>query len=83
MLRPSTTTLTPPALEPRRKMLRAALRRGRPADDALDLAALAGILAGEDDDGVTLADLGHLGLRGVAAPDGHHSTSGASETIFM
>ncbi len=37
-----------------------------------DLAGLALVLAGEDDDAVALLDL-----------RGHHSTSGASEMIFM
>ena len=54
--------------------------------DALDRAALAGVLAGEDDDRVAATDLGHLRDAARAAlcrGHRHHSTSGASETIFM
>ena len=60
------------------------LHRGHPLarrgvrQHALDHALLAGVLAGQHDDGVALADLGHAGPS-----EGHHSTSGASETIFM
>ena len=42
------------------------------AEHARDLARLALVGAADDDDGVTLAN-----------PRGHHSTSGASEMIFM
>ena len=83
MLRPSTTTNVPPAGEPRRNTLRAELGAAVATDDALDRATLAGVLAGEHDDGVALADLGHLGRLRARGPGGHHSTSGASETIFM
>jgi hypothetical protein len=55
-----------------------ALEGGGVGQDALDEALLAGVLAGQDQDGVALADLGHARLA-----KGHHSTSGASETIFM
>ena len=58
-------------------------RRRLAADHALDRAALAGIPAGQDHDGVALADLRHLGCLGDDCPDGHHSTSGARDTIFM
>ena len=87
MLRPSTTTAVV-ASGDIPSQTAAVLRLGllealRVADDALDRAALAGVLAGQDDDGVARADLGDLrdARRGVAG--GHHSTSGASETIFM
>ena len=80
MLSPSTTTLTPPAVEPRRYMLRPPGAGSRRMTRST-LPRLAGVLAGEHDDGVALADLGHL--RPGSRPDGHHSTSGASETIFM
>ena len=50
-------------------------------DDALDRAALTGVLAGQHDDGCRLGDLGYLG-RPAAALDGHHSTSGASDTTM-
>ena len=52
--------------------------RGLVGDDALDHALLAGVLAGQDEDGVALADLGDARSTGC-----HHSTSGASDTIFM
>jgi hypothetical protein len=55
----------------------------RVAHDALDRAALAGVLADEHDDGVALADLGHLRGARRRLVGCHHSTSGASETIFM
>src|SRR5215213_4491394 len=45
-------------------------------DHLLDQPALACILAGEHEDRVALADLGDPRTSG-----GHHSTSGASETI--
>src|SRR5262245_39682111 len=61
----------------------AAARRRCATDHAFDGPALAGIPAGQHDDGVALADLGHLGGLGRRLPDGHHSTSGARETIFM
>ena len=71
------------ALERRAAVAGAERRWGRvAAQDVLDLAPLAGVPAREDDDGVALADLGHLGPL-LDRPDGHHSTSGASETIFM
>ena len=55
----------------------------RVAHDALDGAALAGIAADQHDDRVALADLGDLrGARGRLVGR-HHSTSGASDTIFM
>ena len=56
--------------------------RGSP-DDLLDLAALAGVRAGKDDDGVATPDLGYPGRVAVNVFPDHHSTSGASETIFM
>jgi hypothetical protein len=57
-----------------------ALRVGH---DALDRAALAGVLAGEHDDGVALADLRDLRDAPRGPRGDHHSTSGASDTIFM
>ena len=45
-------------------------------------AALAAILAGDHLDLVAGADLQRAALGGCGG-DGHHSTSGASETIFM
>ena len=50
--------------------------------DALDGAALAGVLAGEDDDVSPLRISGTFVAR-TGGSRGHHSTSGASETIFM
>ncbi len=50
-------------------------------EHALDNAALPGVLTGQDDNGVALADLGDLGVARLGS--GHHSTSGARETIFM
>jgi hypothetical protein len=61
----------------------ASVRGAAPAHHALDLAALAGILAGEHDHGVALPDVGDAGGQGDGGPGGHQSTSGASETIFM
>ena len=53
-------------------------------DDALDDAALAGVLADEHDDSVPGPDLRDLRCAdGRPVVNGHHSTSGASDTIFM
>ena len=52
------------------------------AQDALDLAVLAGILAVKNHDGVAGPDLRNLGGRSHLDL-GHHRTSGARETIFM
>ena len=83
MLSPSTTTLDAAGARSRAGTCCGRARRRLAPDDALDLAALAGVLAGEHDDGVALADLGDLGRAGRGGPGGHHSTSGASDTIFM
>jgi hypothetical protein len=53
------------------------------AHDALDDAALAGILAGEDDDLITRSQVGHTRVPARLGRGSHHSTSGASEMIFM
>ena len=87
MLRPSTTTAAVASGDIAvhdAAVLRLRLRLALlVADDALDDAALAGVLAGQHDDGVALADLGDLGDATLDAARGHHSTSGASDTIFM
>ena len=89
MLSPSTTTAIGRDEAGFQKPLRAfwplagaarrdALAGGGVGQHAFDHALLAGVLAGQDHDRVALADLGHARLA-----EGHHSTSGASETIFM
>src|SRR5258705_4091662 len=55
----------------------------RAADHAVDDAALAGGLADEDHDRIAGPDLGDLRGPRRRPVNGHHSTSGASETIFM
>ena len=53
-------------------------------DDVLDRALLAGILAGQDEHLVALADVRHALVRGAGrVMRAIYSTSGASETIFM
>src|SRR5689334_18775369 len=57
---------------------RDALLGRRVRQHLVDHALLARVLAGQHHDGVALPDLGHARVA-----EGHHSTSGASDTIFM
>ncbi len=83
MLSPSTTTWTPPAPEPRRKTLRAALGAAVRRITRSTVPRLPASLPARTTTVSPLRISGTLGRRGSADPDGHHSTSGASETIFM
>ena len=64
-----------------------ALRGAAPAllvaDDPLDHAALAGVLARQHQDLVTGAQVRDTGVAAGLGGRCHHSTSGASEMIFM
>ena len=84
MLRPSTTTDDATGRASRAGTCSGRRARRARRIDALDRAALAGVLAGEHDDGVALADLGHLRARtgavraAITAPPGRATRSSCS-----
>ena len=83
MLMPSMTTLTPPAGELRRKTLRDPLGDASRRITWSTTPRLPASLPASTTTVSPLRISGTLGLARCGGSDGHHSTSGASDTIFM